>query len=188
VLAWFFISLEIGQRLYVEGRRKEYAYLAVDELDVVGALSITVTSSILGTSFVGRETGLATILFHLYQIESAIESTRQVRNVNIESELPVEQLEHLVLVLAARGHQIVAGANVSGVGTLGHKLERKSVATSSDTVCTGVVSTVKSTGSCAGRSVRADGGVPFVASVAVSATGRSVQPAPVGVQSDRGRE
>lgn len=46
--------------------------LAIDELDVVGALRVTVTSTVLGTSLVVGELGHATIGIHLTEVDSAI--------------------------------------------------------------------------------------------------------------------
>jgi hypothetical protein len=79
VFAYESVSMEVkifgmGETLGLNGG-DECAYLAIYELNVMGALSITVASSVLCTSFVGRESTLATILIHLDQVKSTVEST-----------------------------------------------------------------------------------------------------------------
>lgn len=71
-------------------------HLAVDELQVPRALRITVASSVLGTSLVAIVLGHTTIGIHGNEVQSSVESTGKTRGVHIESELLVEQLEHLV--------------------------------------------------------------------------------------------
>lgn len=51
------------------------AHLATDELDLVGTLSVAITSSVLGHT---------TDCVHLNKIDSTIEATRKVGHVDIE--------------------------------------------------------------------------------------------------------
>ena len=71
-------------------------HLSVDELDIMGTLRVAVTSTVLGTSFVGGELGNTTVGVHLDQVNCTVESTRKLGHVNVERELLVLQLEHLV--------------------------------------------------------------------------------------------
>ncbi len=61
--------------------------------------------------------GHPAVLLHLYEVEGAVESARQVGHVNVEGELPVEQLEHVVVGLGAV-QQEGARPDVFGEGTL----------------------------------------------------------------------
>ena len=72
-------------------------HLAVDELDVVGTLGVTVTSTVLGTSLVVSELAGTTIGVHLNQVDGTVETTRESGHVDVESELLVLQLEQLIL-------------------------------------------------------------------------------------------
>jgi hypothetical protein len=116
-------------------------YLSVDELNVVGALSITVTGSVLGTSLVGGVLGHTTICIHLGEVKSAVETARKLGDVNVEAELLVLHVENLVLAVA--GHEVHTGPDV-GVGTLGDKLKGKSGTSGGDTIGSRVVGTIKS--------------------------------------------
>lgn len=99
--------------------REVCLYLTINELKVVGALGIAVTSSISSSGLVVGVLGCTTISIHLHEVEGAVESAGQVADINIEGELLVLQLEDLVLVLA--GQEVQAGANVGGIRTVGDK-------------------------------------------------------------------
>lgn len=144
------------------------------------ALRVAVASAVLGASLVGRVLGLATVLVHLDEVQRAVKTAGKVRHVNVECELLVLELEQLVLVVACR--EVDARANV---GT-GDELECKRVAGGGDTVGSAVVRTVKSAVRSAGRVVGAQAGVPGVAGVAVGVASGGVEPAPVGIEDDRG--
>lgn len=103
----------------------------VDVLDVVGALSIAVTGSVLGTGLV---VALAhtTVSGHLDEVESTVETARQLGNIDVEGELLADQVEHLVLGVGL--HEVRTRTNVGGVGVLGHELEAQRVAAGGDTV------------------------------------------------------
>ena len=60
--------------------------LSVNELDVVRTLRVAITGTVLGTSFVVGELGHATIFIHLREVESTVETAREVRNVDVKSE------------------------------------------------------------------------------------------------------
>jgi len=156
-------------------------YNTVNEFDVSWTLRIAVTSSVFGTSLVGGESGHTTVSVHLREVNGAVETAREVRNVDIESEFLVEELEHLVRSVA--GHQVHTGTDVL-LRTAGDEFESDSVSAGGDTVCAGVVSTFESAVGSASRAVWAERGVPGVASVAVGKILGAVEPAPVGVEDD----
>jgi len=70
-------------------------YHSVDELDVARALSITVTSSVLGTGLVVGVLGHTTILGHLNKVESTVETTGELRDIDIKRKFLVVGVEHL---------------------------------------------------------------------------------------------
>ena len=158
------------------------AYLAVDELHVVWALGIAVSSSVLGTSLVAWVLGHSSISIHLREVQSTVESARKVGHVNVEGELVVLQLEGLVGGVIRQ--KIDTGSNVRSGGSLGDELESQSIVARGDTVSARVVSSVKSAVRGAGLWIWADGGVPGVASVTVGVPGGCVQPSPVGIKND----
>jgi len=160
-------------------KNKECTYHAVDEFDIAGALGVAVTSSILGTSLVGGESGETTISVHLGEVEGAIETARKVGNVDIESEFLVEELEHLVGSFA--GHHVNTRTDVL-LGAVCDEFEGKSVTAGGDTVSAGVVCTIESAVFGASGTVRAESLVPSVAGVAVGGTRSAVEPAPVGIE------
>lgn len=119
----------------------------------------------------------------LREVQSTVDATWKVRDVNIEGKLFVLELEHLV-GRTAGVHEVVPASNV------GASLEPKSqgIARSSDTVRARVVGTIDSAVGSASRSGRADRTIKCVSSVAVRVATGGVQPAPVRVQSDLGVE
>jgi len=151
-----------------------------------GPWVLTVSSTILGTCFVAREPGKTTILIHLNEVHGAIQTTGQFRSVNIEGELLVKELEHLVLRI--RCHEVQPRANVLAVLSTCHKLQRQCISRGSDTICARIVSTIKSTVGGAGFAIRAISRVPGVAIVAVVGALGRMQPAPVGIEGDLGRQ
>lgn len=142
------------------------------------ALRVTVTSSILGTSLVIGELGHTTICVHRDEVKSTVETTREVRHVNIECELLVLQLEHLVLGRAR--HEVDTRTNVGAC----HELEGERITTGSDTVSARVICTVQSTVLGASGGIGTEGGVPAVTGVTVGVARGGVQPTPVGVKYD----
>ena len=51
-------------------------YLAIDELDIVRALGVAVTSSVFCTSFVGRIFGHTTVGVHLNEVDGSVKTAR----------------------------------------------------------------------------------------------------------------
>ena len=117
-------------------------HLAVDELDVLRALGVAVTSSVLGASLVVGEAGLATVGVHLDEVESAVETARKLGHVNVECKLLVLQVEHVVGRFILK--KVDTRADV-GVRARGDELEREGAATCGDTVGSLVVRAIDST-------------------------------------------
>merc|ERR1712086_532514 len=97
--------------------------LTIDELQVMGALGITVSSTILGTST--SIFGFTSICIHLHEIQSAVDSTIKLGIIHSVSELLVLQLEEHVRVFGV--HEIRSRSNILAVRTLGHKAELKGI-------------------------------------------------------------
>ena len=113
--------------------RRGVSYLAVDELDVVRALCVAVAGTVLGAGDVAWEAGLATVSVHLDEVEGAVETTGEVRHVDVEGELLVLQVEHLVGGVILR-EEVDTRPDVLRVWALGHELEAECVSTRGDTV------------------------------------------------------
>jgi len=154
--------------------------LAVNELEITWALSITVSSTILGTGLVAGVERSTTILGHADEVKSTVQATRKMRHIDIECELLVQETEHLVVGVI--GHEEHAGSDVS-VCTLGDKVESQGIASGGSSICSGVVSTIELAVCCASSVGRAECWVPGIASVAVGTSGR-VQPTPVMIEDD----
>ena len=148
------------------------------------ALSIAVTGTVLGASFVGAESAHTTISIHGDVVQSTVETAGKLRNVDIKGELLVEELEHEVLGI--RLHEVNTGADILSELVFGDEAERERVAGGGDTVGGGIVDTFDLAVLCAGGVVRAELLVPFVAGVAVSVATLAVRPAPVRVEDHRG--
>lgn len=74
------------------------------------------------------------IFIHLGKVECSIKTARKLRDINIEGELLVYEVEGLVLGRASRSHEVEAGADVR-LGRLGDKLKRKRVSARRNAVC-----------------------------------------------------
>lgn len=72
-------------------------YLAADEFEVTRALSIAISSPVLGTGLVGREFAHSSILVHGHEVKSAVEAAREVGEIDIKGELLVQEVEHLIV-------------------------------------------------------------------------------------------
>ena len=116
-------------------------HLAVDEFDVVRALGVAVTGTVLGSSLVVREAGDTAVGVHLDEVESTVQTTGELRHVDVEGELLVLEVENLVL-LVARVHEVDTGTNVGRVWAVGDELQGELVAAGGDAVgtCGGAVS------------------------------------------------
>ena len=155
-------------------------YLAVDELDIPGALRVAVSRTVLGSGLVVGVLGHATILVHGGEVEGAVETAGQVGHVDVEGELLVEELEHLVVGVVL--HEVDTRADVGAR----HELERERGAGGRDTVRARVVRAVEGAVLRAGHAVGAEGSIPRVTGVAVRVARGGVEPAPVGVEDDFG--
>lgn len=148
----------------------------------MGALGIAVSGPVLGTSLVVGVFRFTTISSHLDKVHGTIETAGKLGDVNVEGELLIVGLEHLVSDIGGV-HQIDTGADVRA-RALGDELVGERVTTGGDTVHTGVVSTLN--GAALGTSDRVctKGGIPGAAGIAVGGAGGGMQPAPVGIKHD----
>jgi hypothetical protein len=154
-------------------------YLAVDELDVVGALRVAVSGSVFGTSLVAAVFRHATISFHLGEVDGTVETASEVGHVNVESELLVLELEQLIGRVVC--HEVDTRADVRA----SLELESQGITRGGDTVGARVVSTIESAVLSAGNTIGAEGSIERGTGVAVGITGGGVEPAPVRVEGDR---
>lgn len=139
-------------------------------------MGVAVAGTVLGASLVVGELRHATVGVHLTEVESAVETARELRHVNVEGELLVQELEHLVLGLAA--HEVDTRADVGARD----ELQSERVAGGRDAVSTLVVGTVEGAVLRASDTVGTERGVPFITGVAVRVSADGVEPAPVGVE------
>ena len=72
---------------------------AVYKLEVVGALSIAISRTVLRSSLIARIFAHPTIGIHLHEVEGTVQSTWQLRDVHIEGEFSVLEFEDFVLAL-----------------------------------------------------------------------------------------
>jgi hypothetical protein len=107
-------------------------YGTVNELDVLWALGVTVSSTVCCTSLVGREPRGSTIGVHLGEVKRTVETATKVGHVNVEGELLVEQLQHLISLVGGV-HEINTRANI-GLRTLGNEVEAQRIAASCNTI------------------------------------------------------
>lgn len=147
------------------------------------ALGVAITSSVLGTSLVVGVLGCTTIGVHLDEVESAIETARKLRNIDIEGELLVEWLEDLV-TLVGGVHQVDTRTDVLGASGCSDELVGDRITAGSDTIGTRVVGTIDSAVLSASNTIRAEGSIPRVTGVAVGVAGCGVEPTPVGIEDD----
>jgi hypothetical protein len=94
--------------------------LAVDELDIVGALGIAVTSSVLGTSLVVALSD-TTVGSHLDEVESTVETARELGDIHVEGKFLADEVEHLVLCVGL--HEVGTRTNVGSAVALGDELD-----------------------------------------------------------------
>ena len=139
-------------------RSRENNYLSVDELDVVGALSITVAGSVFGTSLVASETGETTVGVHLREVESTVETAGKVGDIDVKGELLVLELEHLIGGIGSQEVDTRADVLAAGVGS--DELERQGIAADGDTVGGRIISTLNCAVLGAGDVVGAESSVP----------------------------
>lgn len=97
------------------------------------ALRIAVASAVLGTSSV-VPLAHVTVLWHLDKVESTIETAWQLRDINVDSEFPASQFEHLVVALIL--HHVHTRADVLAVSTLSDEVKLDTATVSGDTIGT----------------------------------------------------
>ncbi len=105
--------------------QRMFAYGPIDKLDIMRALRVTVPSSILGASSVGRELGSTAVSRHFDKVKRAIETAGEIGHVHVERELLVLQVEHLIAALVF--HEVDARANVGRVRALSDELKSERV-------------------------------------------------------------
>ncbi|KAJ8109446.1 hypothetical protein OPT61_g7451 [Boeremia exigua] len=168
--------------------------LAVDPLDVVGALGVAVSCRVLVVALVE-----ATVGGHLDKVESTVQTAREVGNIDIEGELLVDEVEHLILGI--RLHEVGTRSYISRVLALGNELQGQGIVGGGNTVgtlnrqwrlaffsgskLTRVVGTINGTVLGAAITIRAERRIPSVASEAVGGATNVVRPTPVGVEHNR---
>jgi len=158
-------------------------YLSTDELDVVWTLGIAVSRTVLCTSLVSGGLRHTAVGVHGDEIQSTVKTARQLGHVDVEGELLVAQIEHLVFRVGGV-HEIDTGTDVLGVGAVGNELQSEGVSGGGNTIGAAVVCAVKSTVGSACLTVGAERRVPFVAGVAVGEVLCGVEPTPVGIEDD----
>ena len=80
--------------------REKGVYLAVDEFKISWALEVAVSRSILGACFVCWVLGHATVGVHGDKVQSAVEPTRELRDIDVKGEFLASHLKFLVLSVA----------------------------------------------------------------------------------------
>jgi len=92
-----------------------------DELNVLRALSIAVSSSIVSSSLVARVLTETTIGIHLGEVESSVKSTGEFADIDVEGEFLVLEVElHVVVILV---EEESARPNVLAVRALSYESE-----------------------------------------------------------------
>lgn len=135
--------------------------LAVDELQVTRALSITVASSVLSTSLVASVLGLATVGVHGDEVQGSVQAAGQLGDIDIEGELLAQKVKHLVLGVGS--HQESTATDVL-VGALGDEAESQSSVVGRDAIGGLIVSAIDTAVGSAGLVVRAQGRIPLISS------------------------
>ena len=114
------------------------SYLTIDELEIARALRVTISRSVLCTSFVCRVLGHSAIFIHRDEVESPILAARQIRHIDIEGKFLIEQAELLVCGVAC--HEIQARADVGCICPFRNESEFQGVPAGHGPVCCAVVS------------------------------------------------
>jgi len=163
---------------YCVKAKGEETHLSGNEFDITRALRVAVTSSILGASLVSGVLGHTTVRVHLDEVESSVEATRKLGDVDFEGELLPEDVEHLILGVVL--HKVDSRADVGA----GHELEGEGTTAGGDTVGTRVVGALESAVGRTGDVVGTERAIPSLSSVAVGEATGIVDPTPVGVEGD----
>jgi len=112
--------------------------IGANKFDVSWTLSITVTSTVFGSSSVYRRD--TTISSKGTEVQGTVKTTANLRNVNIKGEFLVLEFENLVLGVSSV-HEVNTGSNVASSDVTKAEL----VSRGSDRVRARVVDTLKST-------------------------------------------
>jgi hypothetical protein len=159
--------------------------LSVNELAVTRALSITVTSSIFGSSFIGGIFGRSTVSLHLHEVKSSVNATLQGRNINVKSEFTIQKFVKFITILALQ--QIYSSTDIVSVLAMGDKLHLNAFVDLMSAIGVaplGRRNSVHCTISGAGSRVRAVALVPVYSSEAVGISTNIVDPSPVLINSN----
>lgn len=95
--------------------------LTINILDILWALSITVSSSVSGTSLVLWVLARASIGVHLNEVEGTVETAWHVGHIDVESELLILELEHFISILTV--HHVGSRTDVLSVLALSDEAE-----------------------------------------------------------------
>lgn len=90
--------------------RKDRTYLAVDKLEIPRALGVTVSSTVFSACLIAIILGHSPICIHGGEVQGTVQTTRDLRNIHIEAELGVGQIEHLISAVIFQ--QIQPGADI----------------------------------------------------------------------------
>ena len=118
-------------------------HLAIDELDILRALSIAIAGTVLRAGLVVGILGHTAVSVHLREVEGAVETARQGGHVDVEGKLLVLQMEKLIVGRAAGSHEVDTGADVLAVRVVGNELQSERITTGSDTVGVLIISPVE---------------------------------------------
>lgn len=160
----------------------EQTYNAIDKLHIPRTLAIAIPCSILCTRLIPLILGQATILIHRNKVQRPIQPTANLGDVHVKCKFIPQKCKHLVIRLIL--HQIQPTPNILTIRPVGDELDAQLVARRGNAIGTRVVCPVETAVLGTGRSGGADGGVPFVAGVAVGRAAGEMGPAPVGVDDD----
>ena len=139
----------------------------VDELDIMRALRVAVSSSVLGSCQI--RAGHSTVLSHLNKVQRTVQTTRQFRHVDLERELSVLQFEHSILV-TRRCRHVRTTSHVLRVLSLRHEFQIQVASVRRHTVRVGPIAlrnTVQRAVLRTCHRIGTDRGIPGISSVAV---------------------
>mmetsp|Transcript_37093 Transcript_37093/g.69175 ORF Transcript_37093/g.69175 Transcript_37093/m.69175 type:complete len:219 (-) Transcript_37093:43-699(-) len=152
--------------------------LASDELHVMWALRIAVSSAIPGSRRVVPEP-LSSILGHLHKVHGSVHAALDLGGIHVQGKLTVLELEHHVVLLILheeepRAH--IGSCDESKTNTSGNRGHTIGALI----LC--VIHSFNGTGLRTSFRIRANGGVPNISGVAVGIALSSVDPPPVCIQ------
>ncbi len=128
-------------------------------------LDIIQTGKKAWSHFIARVGGFASISGHLGEVQSTIQTAGKARHIDVECELLVLKVKHLVMVGVIQ--EVNSRTDVRRVWTVGDETEGERIAGCGDTVCSAVVSAIDGTVGGASSWVWAKRRVPGVSGVTV---------------------